>query len=58
MRLLADENVPLATVERLRRAGHDVATILEAGAGASDLEVLGRARREARVVLTFDVDFG
>ncbi|MFQ5668794.1 MAG: DUF5615 family PIN-like protein [Candidatus Binatia bacterium] len=47
-RLLADENFPLPVVEELRRLGHDVTTINEAGkAGQSvaDEDVLGLAVR-------------
>jgi predicted nuclease of predicted toxin-antitoxin system len=55
IRLLADENVPMASVHRLRNAGFDVA-VVEAGGG--DAAVLARAARESRVLLTFDRDFG
>ena len=58
MRLLADENVPLPSVVALRAAGHDVAAGAEDAAGAPDADVLARARREGRVLLTLDRDFG
>jgi predicted nuclease of predicted toxin-antitoxin system len=58
MRFLANENFPLASVNRLRRANHDVAAIIEDAPGAKDSEVLARAVREDRVVLTFDRDYG
>jgi predicted nuclease of predicted toxin-antitoxin system len=58
MRLLADENVPLPSIFALRTAGMDVAAATEDAAGASDREVLARAQREGRVLLTFDRDFG
>ncbi|MDZ7778951.1 MAG: DUF5615 family PIN-like protein [Gemmatimonadota bacterium] len=35
-RLLADENVPRASVDALRAAGFDVASVAETSAGASD----------------------
>ncbi|QJR36517.1 DUF5615 family PIN-like protein [Gemmatimonas groenlandica] len=54
MRLLADENVPLPSIFALRTAGMDVAAATEDAPGASDREVLARARREGRVLLTFD----
>ena len=57
-RLLADENVPGAVVAALRQQGHDVAWIHEDAPGDSDSEVLERAQRESRVVVTFDKDFG
>jgi predicted nuclease of predicted toxin-antitoxin system len=55
---LADENYPFDAVRRLRKAGHDVAAIVRDSSGASDEEILERAVREARVVLTFDRDYG
>ena len=57
-RLLADENVPGAVIAALRRQGHDVAWIHEDAPGSPDPEVLERAQREGRVVVTFDKDFG
>jgi predicted nuclease of predicted toxin-antitoxin system len=57
-RLLADENVPGAVVAALRQQGHDVAWIREDAPGSPDPEVLERAQRENRVVVTFDKDFG
>ncbi len=58
MRLLADENIPLASVERLRAEGHDVAVVLGGSGGSGDEAVLRRAREEDRILLTFDLDFG
>ena len=40
MRLLADENLSRAAVEKLRGAGFDVASIMEDARGAADVEVL------------------
>lgn len=58
MRFLADENIERAVVELLRRGGHDVAYVAEGGGSPSDDEVLERARRERRILLTNDKDFG
>lgn len=58
MRLLADENIPLATVRALRQAGHDVFSAVEGGRGAADAALVGRAIAEDRLILTFDRDFG
>jgi predicted nuclease of predicted toxin-antitoxin system len=58
VRLLADENVPLPSVETLRASGHDVVAIGEESAGAGDPAVLARARAEGRLLVTFDRDFG
>ena len=54
-RLLADENFPLPVVEALRRLGHDVLTMLDAGKANQripDADVLELARLQERAVLT------
>jgi hypothetical protein len=55
--LFADENFPLPVVEELRRLGHDVMTIEDAGtAGQSltDEAVLDRAGADGRAVLSLN----
>lgn len=56
--LLANENVAKEIVLALRADGHDVAWIRELAPGSPDDAVLARALAEARVLLTFDKDFG
>lgn len=58
MRLLADENVPKELIESLRRDGHEVVWIREIAPGLSDSRILVMAQSNARVILTFDKDFG
>lgn len=58
MRFLANENIPLPSVRRLRQAGHDVAAIVEDAPGISDIEVLAQAASEQRYIMTFDRDYG
>lgn len=58
MRLLADENIPLPIVEKLREAGYEVRWIGEDSPGIGDRGVLEEARNDGRVLLTFDKDFG
>jgi predicted nuclease of predicted toxin-antitoxin system len=58
MRILANENVPRPVVVALRHRGDDVVWVKEEMVGATDSEVLARAEREARLVVTFDKDFG
>ena len=58
MKLLANENIPMGMVRRLRDMGHDVLAILETCPGATDVVVLERARCEQRTLLTFDRDYG
>jgi predicted nuclease of predicted toxin-antitoxin system len=55
---LADENVPVRTILRLREAGLDLASIREIAPGSSDVAVLRRAHRDGRGLITFDRDFG
>ena len=57
--ILADENIDRRLVERLRRSGFDVSSVVELGlCGVSDTTVLAAARAEGRVGLTQDADFG
>lgn len=58
MRILANENVPGPVVAGLRERGHDVAAVKETMPGAPDRVVLQRAQAEARLIVTFDKDFG
>lgn len=58
LRLLADENLPLPSIQALRSAGHDVVSVAEEAAGTRDREILARAVSERRVLITFDRDFG
>jgi predicted nuclease of predicted toxin-antitoxin system len=53
--LYSDENIPLRTVEELRRLGHDVLTAHEAGnanQSIPDVQVLAYASQLARAVIT------
>jgi hypothetical protein len=54
--LLADENVPRASVEYLRSRGYDVLWIAEVSPGVGDPVVLARGRAEARLTFGFDLD--
>lgn len=58
MRFLANENFPGAAVRALESVGHDIVWVRTAAPGAGDPEVLARATRESRILLTFDKDFG
>jgi predicted nuclease of predicted toxin-antitoxin system len=58
VRFLADENVPLPSVDALRAAGHDVAAVTRENPGLADPRVLEQARVENRILITFDRDFG
>ncbi|MEW6620973.1 MAG: DUF5615 family PIN-like protein [bacterium] len=58
MNFLANENFPLLSIQMLRRAGYNIASILEETPGAKDIDILKRAQKENRVILTFDRDYG
>jgi predicted nuclease of predicted toxin-antitoxin system len=58
MRLLANENFPADAVEALRSLGHDVAWVRIDAPRSLDSEVIQRAVREQRVLVTLDKDFG
>lgn len=58
IRLLLNENIPLASAKLLREAGFDVVSILEDSPGISDRKIMERANQEGRIVVTFDRDYG
>jgi predicted nuclease of predicted toxin-antitoxin system len=58
VRFLANENFPGDAVASLRVSGHDVAWVRTDAPGEPDEQVLARAQRERRILLTFDKDFG
>jgi|HubBroStandDraft_6_1064221.scaffolds.fasta_scaffold38952_3 predicted nuclease of predicted toxin-antitoxin system len=59
MRFLLDMNLPPAIAARLQAEGHDAIHGLNAGYGElSDYELFERAANDARIVVTFDLDFG
>ena len=58
IRFLVDESCDFTIVRTLRACGYDVLATSEEFASASDLQVLGCAVDEKRIVLTEDKDFG
>ena len=51
--------VSMATVTELRASGHDVVHLRDQGLQRlPDPDILAKAHRESRIVLTFDLDFG
>ena len=58
-RLLTDENIDPDVVDWLIREGFDVLDVCRAGLqGTADVDLLKRATKESRVVITHDSDFG
>jgi predicted nuclease of predicted toxin-antitoxin system len=58
MKFLVDECTGNGVAEWLSRQGYDVVSILKVSPGISDDEVLSRAFRESRILITMDKDFG
>lgn len=59
MKFLLDENAELRLAASLREAGHDVTVIAQDYPHAlQDRDVLELARREQRILITNDTDFG
>ena len=59
MKFLIDHNLSPTVAEHLRDAGHDAVHTGDMGlATAEDPEILGVARRESRVIVSADTDFG
>lgn len=58
MRFLADESCDFAVVRALREAGYDVFAVAEGFRQADDVQIIERAIREDRILITEDKDFG
>lgn len=57
--LLLDANLSPATAVFLRTLGFDVSDLISRGlANLSDQEIVALAKREERIIVTFDLDFG
>ena len=57
-KLLANENIPLATIFRLRKEGFDISSISLDAPSITDSEVMQIAADENRTIITFDRDYG
>ncbi len=58
MKFLVDESVEYPVGTFLRSSGHDVVAVAEDFPSTSDTDVLAAGRRERRILLTNDKDFG
>jgi predicted nuclease of predicted toxin-antitoxin system len=58
MKLLANENFPMASKKLLAENGFDIVHIGETNGGISDEAVMNLAILEERAILTFDRDYG
>jgi hypothetical protein len=57
MRLLADENIEFEVVSLLKDLGHDVMWMVTHAPGTDDADIPALANREARILITYDVEF-
>jgi len=58
MKLIANENFPFPSIKVLRENNFDIVSVIENFPGITDTEVLEYARKEKRIILTFDKDYG
>ena len=58
MKFLADENIPLKVVKRLREDGLDITSIAEIQIGMNDEDIAKLSEKEKAILITFDKDFG
>ncbi|MCX6278544.1 MAG: DUF5615 family PIN-like protein [Bacteroidetes bacterium] len=58
MKLLANENFPMASCKYLKNKGFDIVAIGVDHPGITDRQVLSIAIKENRTILTFDRDYG
>lgn len=58
VRFVIDENVAMIVANTLNEIGHDCVAIGRLMSGATDEDVMEVARRERRILVTFDADFG
>ena len=58
MIFVANENIPLDSIDLLRENHHNVISIKEQTPGISDVTVLNLAKENNAIILTFDKDCG
>jgi len=58
LKFLANENIPVASVQHLRSIGFDITSIGEIAPGIADTEVIDIAIKEERIIITYDSDYG
>ncbi len=59
LKFLLDANISYETANFLNSLGYDTKTVAQFGlAEAEDIEIVNRAIREKRIIITLDLDFG
>ena len=57
MRFLADINIPQSVIKELTKLDNDVFDLKKFGLEDKDVDIIKRAQKEDRVILTLDKDF-
>jgi predicted nuclease of predicted toxin-antitoxin system len=55
---LADENIPLFVIKRIRKEGYKIISVAEEYAGSRDEKILDLSSKNKWIIITFDRDFG
>jgi len=58
MRFLADENISLHTVKKLKEIGLDTLSVRKLCPGLSDSKIIAETITQKRILITTDKDFG
>jgi predicted nuclease of predicted toxin-antitoxin system len=53
-----DESTGAEVSEKLKQMGFDSLSVIEIMKGAEDIEIIKRAKKENRIIVTNDKDFG
>ncbi|NJM78728.1 MAG: DUF5615 family PIN-like protein [Flavobacterium sp.] len=56
--IIADENIPVQIIEKLRLSNIETYSIYDNNRGISDKEIIALAQNPPRIILTEDKDFG
>jgi len=58
LRFLVDESTGIKVSEKLKQKGFNSVSVIEIMKGAEDIEIIKRAKKENRIIVTNDKDFG
>ena len=58
MKYIADENIPFRVVEKLKKDGISIESVIHIRPGMMDREIVEVSRNKKAVIITFDKDFG
>jgi len=58
LKFLVDESTGIRVSEKLKQEGFDSVSVIEIMKGAEDIEITKRAKKENRIIVTNDKDFG